>query len=399
MKTFGQILRNSLRPTTGSVYAPCRQRFFMTNWKSLRILALISALFAATHTTQASHSEQVISSNGTTNIVERIDFPVGDIKDIIPAGDKYIIHAKPIDSLKGGVAVDALFVMEKDKTTCAFGRTFTKEIHSVAYVPDLDFAVWSYKDTQGEDWDFNNSLLKIRTGESSLQSAGSICHFIEDPDEDNTSEIQSSADLFASGSRVYDMRVSGSLLRHEFLQDEQNNYIEKYIGGKGNLSSSPRAYASDSYGVFVAREGMNRLSHYRFISGAKQFTNISNLTFPLSMAKMSTEENDGAILLGYEDGHIESREYTDSAIGTPSSVQIWNEKPIISMSGMTNQTVNVVSDNTNELANVNASLNVLDRMTPNSSETGYRKVIADNDTTLLLSIIHSNYFYRIKKVS
>ena len=62
----------------------------MPRWKSLRNLALIGALFAATHI-GANQSHQVVSSNGTTNIVERIDFPAGDIKDIVPAGNKYIV--------------------------------------------------------------------------------------------------------------------------------------------------------------------------------------------------------------------------------------------------------------------------------------------------------------------
>lgn len=372
----------------------------MKNWKSLRNLALVGALFAATHTTQANHSEQVISSNGTTNIVERIDFPVGDIKDIIPAGDKYIIHANPIDSLKGGVAKDALFVMEKDQNDRAFGRTFSKEIHSVAYVPDLDMAVWSYKDTQGYNFDFNNSLLQLRQGESSLHAAGSISEFIKDQTATSGGGIQSSADLFASGSMVYDMATEGHgyMVPHEFYQNENGQYIETEAD-QSELNSASRVYAADSYGVFVARAGMNRLSHYRFVSGSKQFTNISNLTFPLSMAKLSTEENDGTVLLGYGDGHIEARRFTTATtIKNPISAQIWSGNSLTSMSSTTNQTVNIVSDSTNEVANVSASLNVLDRMTPTVHETGYRKVIGDNDQTLLLSNTHSNYFYRIKKV-
>ena len=126
--------------------------------------ALVGALFAATHT-HANETRQVVSSNGTTNIVERIDFPVGDIKDIVPAGDKYIIHANPIDSLKDSVAQDALFVMEKANPNAAFGRTFSKEINSVAYVPGLDIAVWSYKSGR------NTELLELKNGESALRAA------------------------------------------------------------------------------------------------------------------------------------------------------------------------------------------------------------------------------------
>ncbi|MBR6467693.1 MAG: hypothetical protein IKT16_06030, partial [Desulfovibrio sp.] len=135
------------------------------------VLAFIGAMFAATHTS-ANETYLVVSINGTTNVVERIGFPVGDIKDIIPAGDKYIIHADPIDSLKDSVAVDALFVMEKDNPNAAFGRTFSKPIHSVAYVPGLDIAVWSYGNST------STNLVEVQTGEGALKTAGSVSCFI-----------------------------------------------------------------------------------------------------------------------------------------------------------------------------------------------------------------------------
>ena len=200
----------------------------MKAFKSLRNLALVGALFAATHG-RANETHEVVSNNGTTNIVERIDFPVGQIKDVIPAGDKYIIHADPIDSLKDSVAVDALFVMEKANPNAAFGRTFSKEIHSVVYVPGLDMAVWSYESST------STNLLESQMGQSALCSAGSVKGFVP---ANAGFRIYSKANLFSSNTNtVWEVGRSSSK-QHVFLYND-DKYQENRVGGNVSSASNP----------------------------------------------------------------------------------------------------------------------------------------------------------------
>ena len=364
----------------------------MTKWKSLKSIALVGALFAST-LAMANQARQVVSENGKTSTVERIDFP-GLIKDVIPAGDKYLIHADPIASLKDSVAVDGLFVMEKDNTGSAFGRTFSTNIHSVAYVPGLDIATWSYEDI------YSAKLLNVKTGSSALASAGSITGF-------DGWEFDPKSKLFGlDGNRVIEIRTDnedGKLNVFggcHILTQTENGY-EDYPPDRSHLigeQDAEKVIAADEYGVFVASSDKpNRLVHYRDDSFKNRDT-INDWEFPLNMAKLSSSPTDGRLFVENSPGNVQSRSYDANNVGdVDGSTVAWNGLPISSMAtSKSNDVLRVVSKGTNEVFESNATLTNTDRVIPNPSEKGYRKIIADGNDTLLLSDTNSNYFYRVR---
>ena len=349
-------------------------------------LALVGALFVATHT-HANETRQVVSSNGTTNTVERIDFPVGDIKDIIPAGDKYIIHANPIDSLKDSVAVDALFVMEKANPNAAFGRTFSDEITSVAYVPSLDMAVWSYKTQRNAD------LMEIKQGRSALHAAGSNTNYIANA----VGKVSNDVMLFASPSNtVYE--IGNYIYGHGFRL--QNNEYTEYIALRsGSLGKNNKLAIANPQGVFTLEPSIGRVRYTNFDKGS-HFSYVSEAENATSVAAIPDGENsnDGHLIVGDAMGMIRSYSYViDSCNEVPNGTNQVLNTPINNMALTQNNTVQMVSTNNNTVAEIDDSMVVLDRMAPNPQETGYRKVISDGNSTLLLSNTHSNYFYRIQK--
>lgn len=357
-----------------------------TKGRPLLGLALVGALLSAAHT-HANETQQVVSSNGTTNIVERIDFPVGDIKDIIPAGDKYIIHANPIDSLKDSVAVDALFVMEKDNPNAAFGRTFSDEITSVAYVPSLDFAVWSYKNQ------INTDLMELRNGQGALKAAGSTTNFVATGL--SSKRMTANAQLFASPSNsVYD--VSSNTRKIHGFSSQDGEYVQSFFSS-GRINSLDKIHTGNTQGVFTLIQESGEGYYNHFNEGVYNIT-IPETSNTVSMAAIpDTSNTDGHLILGDDTGNAVSRQYTLASIeATPTaSIHVF-DSPINNMTVTQNSTVKMVSTNNNEVAEVDANLNVLDRLIPDATETGYRKVITDNNDTLLLSNAHSNYFYRVK---
>lgn len=349
----------------------------------LQKLALVGALFAAGHG-QANETYQVVSEKGTTNIVERIDFPVGDIKDIIPAGDKYIIHANPIDSLKDSVAVDALFVMEKANPNAAFGRMFSKEIHSVAYLPGLDMATWSYKSG------VNSKLLELKNGDSALRAAGATGSFVS-----GGSKIMANTLLYSSTSNNLH-EVGGSEIAHDFyLQD--GRYVESQSVGSMYLGSDVKLSTANEWGVFILSPSKQTLQIHGFIGNVRTSDILANLNSPTSIGTVPSANNinDGYLIIGNSDGDASSYPYTeDSVESCVASANIFNTA-INAIALTSDDTVKIVSTNDNSVVEANANLNVLDRLTPNNAETGYRKVITDGNDTLLLSNTQSNYFYRV----
>ena len=351
------------------------------------VLAFIGAMFAATHTS-ANETYLVVSINGTTNVVERIGFPVGDIKDIILAGDKYIIHANPIDSLKDSVAVDALFVMEKDNPNAAFGRTFSKPIHSVAYVPGLDVAVWSYESG------YSTNLLEMAQGQSALKSAGSDDVFIPN---NRQYRIYSGCELFSSSSNVvHEVGTAHKGLRFHI---EDGKYVGSISLNSASVDGTEKLFTSDDNGVFILRPGHNIPLRFVSFNGVGQNFPLNNsIDNPISFAVVSTDQgqNKGKALLGYDNGAVRSSDYTVDTLGEFSEPVVMLNGSVNSMSATPNKTIRAVSTNSNETVEFDGNLSVTDKVTPNATETGYRKVITDNNDTLLLSNTHSNYFYRVK---
>lgn len=360
----------------------------MKTFKSLRNLAMFGALFAATHGL-ANGSHEVVSEKGVTSIVERIDFP-GQIKDVIPAGDKYIIHADPIASLKDSAAKDALFVMEKDKTGTAFGRTFSEPIHSVAYVPGLDIAVWSYDAGNNV---YNTNLFEMVQGQSALKSAGSNKVFVPDKKQ---RRIYPGVDLFASSSNVI-TEVSSGLKRRAFsVQD--GKYTVSAIGNDNSISNDKKVLTSNEQGGFVAiPRDVGRLIVNEFNPYYHTY-DIPDMGTPISMAAVSVnpDQHENYIFLGYENGGVRASFYSAGQLGEFSQPKTILQGPISSMTPTTNHTVKTVSTNSNQIVEITPSLDIQDTIIPNPSETGYRKVITDKGDTLLLSNTQSNCFYRIK---
>ena len=361
--------------------------------------ALVGALFAATHT-HANETRQVVSSNGTTNIVERIDFPVGDIKDIVPAGDKYIIHANPIDSLKDSVAQDALFVMEKANPNAAFGRTFSKEINSVAYVPGLDIAVWSYKD----DWN-DNDILELRKGENALRAAGANKQFQWD---DFLNTIYPESLIFSSDTNTirgisYDEDVARS------FEMSEGDYLMRGNSDPFYTSSASRVASGNHKDVFVIPDSdmPSVIRRYTFLPSVINYSmpQMCSHTKVTAMSNTSDASSDnGYLLLGTQNGHVmgflHGAANNSDQLNVVSDQTIWNNIPISSIASGQDSCENgrIVSTATNEVVEIKPStVSACDRIIPSDQETGYRRVVADQDSTLLLSNTHSNCFYRIRK--
>ena len=364
----------------------------MANWKTLKKLALVGAIFAAAHT-HANETQQVVSSNGTTNIVERIDFPVGDIKDIIPAGDKYIIHANPIDSLKDSVAVDALFVMEKANPDAAFGRTFSDEITSVAYVPSLDMAVWSYK-TQ-----INTDLMELRNGKGALLAAASTTNFVV---PSVLQSIYPRAMVLPSTTNTLWEIGQYSSKQHVFTHFD-GEYQENMVGGTAVPIARPLAdglVAGNEDSTFVLRSAADPTTFtYNQFDGRREIYDLPNMGKPTSMAAVSVnpEQHEGHVFFGYEIGEVRSANYTANHLDDFGNAQSVLPGAVNSMAATANQTVKAVSTNSNIVVELTPSLGAEDTIIPSNAEIGYRKVITDGNDTLLLSNIHSNYFYRVRK--
>ena len=349
--------------------------------------ALVGALFAATHT-HANETRQVVSSNGTTNIVERIDFPVGEIKDIVPAGDKYIIHANPIDSLKDNVAQDALFVMEKDNPNAAFGRTFSKEINSVAYVPGLDIAVWSYKSGR------NTELLELKNDESALRAAAANNKYEA---AGMVNRIYPNTILYSSPSNnVHEVGLSERA--HDFYFQD-GKYVESQTRGTFYLDEDRKLSARNEQGVFVLSPESGKLFRYGFnlLGYSDELVTINPATSIAAVPNGENTDDGGNVIIGNSNGEAVSYPYTADSVGqSNASTQIFNT-PVNDMALTSDNTIKAISTNDNSVAEVNANLNLLDCIIPSNQETGYRRVVVDQDSTLLLSNTHSNCFYRIRK--
>lgn len=356
-------------------------------------LALVGALFTASHA-RANETRQVVSSNGTTNTVERIDFPVGDIKDIIPAGDKYIIHANPIDSLKDSVAVDALFVMEKANPNAAFGRTFSTPIHSVVYVPGLDMATWSYENST-----LCTDTLELKNGRSSLQAAASTTNFIV---PSRLQSIYPRAELLPSTSNTLWEIGQYSSKQHVFIHSN-GEYQENIVGGTAVAMARPLAdglVAGNEDSTFVLRSAADPTTFiYNQFDGRREIYDLPNMGKPTSMAAVSVnpEQHEGHVFLGYENGEMRSANYTANHLDDFGNAQSVLPGAVNSMAATANQTVKAVSTNSNIVVEITPSLGAEDTIIPSNAEIGYRKVITDGNDTLLLSNTHSNYFYRVRK--
>ena len=359
----------------------------MAKIKSIRRLAMAWALLAATQQSPANETHQVISENGETNIVERIDFPAGQIKDVIPAGDKYIIHADPIDSLKNSVAKDALFVMEKSNPNAAFGRTFSTPIHSVAYVPGLDIAVWSYESA------YSTNLLEVAQGQSALKAAASNSGFVT---TNRQRRFYPEASLFAStANTVWEIGPNDS--KQHVLNFDQQGYQENLVGGHVNSLSSDGLVAGDQHSTFALRSVSNptMLTHNIF-DGASQMHTIPDMGKPISMAAVATDsKGDGYLLFGYENGEIKSAHHSSEIIDDFNESIHAFSGPVTSMTGTDHGSVLAVSATNPTMVEMEPNLDGRREIMPNQNETGYRKVISDGNEALLLSNTASNYFYRV----
>ena len=139
------------------------------------------------------------------------------------------------------------------------------------------------------------------------------------------------------------------------------------------------------------RYGFNLLGHS---------DELGTINSPTSIAAIPNGENindGGNVIIGNSNGEAVSYPYTADSVGqSNASTQIFNT-PVNDMALTSDNTIKAISTNDNSVAEVNANLNLLDRIIPSDQETGYRRVVADQDSTLLLSNTHSNCFYRIRK--
>ena len=197
-----------------------------------------------------------------------------------------------------------------------------------------------------------------------------------------------------STNKVWEL---GKRSHRHLVSHENGTYAITRDSGDGNLGFSDRIFAPTPQGVFMMRESMpTRLSLYG-TSIIKHHT-IPNMGYPTSMAAVPVDqnENEGKVLLGYDNGAVRSSDYTADTLGEFSEPVAVLNGSVNSMSATPNKTIRAVSTNSNEMVEFDGNLSVTDKVTPNAKETGYRKVITDNNDTLLLSNTHSNYFYRVK---
>ena len=113
--------------------------------------------------------------------------------------------------------------------------------------------------------------------------------------------------------------------------------------------------------------------------------------------QITLKTKDGSLIFGYDDGTAKTYYYNGDILQDGiNSTQILTA-PINSMTVTGDQTIQMVSTNSNVVVEVTPTLASRDSMIPNTKEAGYRKVISDGNSTLLLSNTHSNCFYRIQK--
>ena len=209
------------------------------------------------------------------------------------------------------------------------------------------------------------------------------------------------AQLFPSSTNTV-REVGKSTSKQHVFTCENGQYMENRVGGNASSGSNPLTDGlaiGNSESVFVLRsvQDPTTLIRHTFDGGTDHY-DIPNMGKPTSLGTVSTdvENHEGKVFFGYDTGAVRSSDYTADTLGEFSEPVVMLNGSVNSMSATPNKTIRAVSTNSNEMVEFDGNLSVTDKVTPNATETGYRKVITDNNDTLLLSNTHSNYFYRVK---